>query len=48
MISLSTDMDNELLSYAYLLQAGYTHKELKELLIENNKSASLLWENTKQ
>ena len=41
-------MDNELLSYAFLLQAWYTHRELKELLArENAYWAHELWKNTK-
>ncbi|GAB0174818.1 MAG: DNA-processing protein DprA [Candidatus Altimarinota bacterium] len=42
-------MDKELLAYAFLLQVGYTHKELKDLLINNNTSLSAyeLWKNTK-
>lgn len=47
-IFLNIVMDKELLSYAYLLQSGYTHKELKELLIEEASiSAKELWEKTK-
>lgn len=44
--SLNIDMDKELLSYAYLLQGGFTHKEMKDLLYNwENINATSIWEN---
>jgi DNA processing protein len=39
-------MDKELLSYALLLQGGFTHKEMKDLLFNwENTPAHTIWEN---
>ena len=42
-------MDDRYILYAHLLQAGYTHKEIKELLFETKQyTLEELWEKTKK
>jgi hypothetical protein len=41
-------MDKNLFSLAYLLQSGYTHIDLKEVLFSGMITPEYLWEETKK